>query len=248
MNEDLPVRPANMLTIVAINQGKRPVTMGKPHTIALKPGKASEMIANGDIVVDTRSEVAFGSGHIPGAYNIQLSSPEFEQRVGWVTPLDVPVILVVKKAVDAQRAMDALAFVGLDQRVKGYLAGGMEAWIGAGMPVKILPPMSVEQVRNSLQAGVKMHLIDVRETSEWAAGHIESAHHLNYKHLRDRIGQLGLTPDDRICLVCAAGARASTAGSILLMSGFQNVSIVTGGMQAWAATGFPMVDAKGRPL
>ena len=248
MNEDQPVRPANIVNIVGINQGKRPLTMGEPHAPGLTARRFAALLAEAHLVIDARDAAEFGAGHIPNAYNIQLSSPEFEQRVGWVTPLDVPLLLVLDDDADAARALHNLAFLGLDQRVKGYLAGGMKAWYSAGHMQATLPQISVHQLQAHLQNGIGMRVLDVRETSEWDEGHIEGALYLNYKQLRDRADELGLPLDAHLAVVCASGMRSSTASSLLQMAGFERIYNVTGGMNAWAAARLPMVDPAGRPV
>ncbi len=243
MNQDQPMRPANIINIVGINQGKRPLTMEEPQAAALSPQEVSGLIDQGHVVVDARSQGMFGAGHIPGAYNIQMDSSEFEQRVGWVTPLDVPMILVLEHDAETQRAMHALAFLGLDQRVEGFLVDGMTAWLNSGRPVETLPQVSVQQLHQFRQSpnGLDMQVLDVRETSEWDAGHIEGAYYMNYKLLREQIESLALTPDDHISVVCAGGLRSSTACSILLMNGYKHVYNTTGGMRAWTAADLPLV-------
>ena len=250
MNQDQPLRPANIANIVAINQGKRPLTMENPVAEPLSPQAAYQLIqlesqcANSCIVIDTRSSADFGAGHIPGAYNIQLCSSEFEQRVGWVTPIDVPMVLVSDNAQSAQRAIHLLAFLGLDQRVKGFVDGGMEAWREAGLPHNTLMQISVQTLYEKLQNnGHKV--LDVREISEWDDGHIQDAHHMNFKVLRQRLNDLNVTPDDQIAIICASGLRSNTAGSILLMNRFKHVNNVIGGMTAWRKAGLPMVNAEG---
>jgi hydroxyacylglutathione hydrolase len=248
MNQDQPIRPANIANIVAINQGKNPLTMDSPQCPALNHSEVNEMMSQDHLIVDTRSSAAFGSGHIPGAYNIQLVSPEFEQRVGWVTPLERPMILVLDDDANGPRAMHNLAFVGLDQRISGCLSGGMKTWINNGLLLKTVTQLSVRQLEEHLRNGLGMKALDVRETSEWDAGHIESAHYMNYKILRESIGELMVTPDDHISVVCAEGLRSSTACSILLQNGYKNIYNITGGMTAWAAAGLPMIDVDGCPV
>ena len=175
MNEGQPVRPANILNIVAINQGKLPLTIDAPEAIALGVDRFVDLSADGHVVVDTRSSAAFGSGHIPSSYNIHLSSQEFEQRVGWVTPLDDPILLVLDGDELARRALHALAFIGLDQRVAGYLAGGIGAWIGAGQRVATLPQISVHQLSRELGKDGTMKVLDVREKEEFREGHLDGA-------------------------------------------------------------------------
>lgn len=250
MNQDQPVRPANITNIVAINQGKRPLTMNQPHASILTSATVNALL-NGDediIVVDTRNEALFGAGHIPDAYNIQLNSPEFEQRAGWVTPLDVPMILVLEQDSQADESMHKLAFVGLDHRVRGYLAGGMKAWLDAGLPTRTVPQISVYQLQEYLTNGVTMKVLDVRETSEWDEGHIDGANYMNYKTLRQNIDELALQPNDHISVLCAGGLRSSTACSILARHGYNNIYNVTGGMLAWDSARLPMVGKKGYPV
>ena len=150
MNEDQPVRPANILNIVAINQGRQPYSWNEPEAPGLDVERFSALVKEGHLVVDTRASASFGEGHAPGAYNVQLMSPEFEQRVGWVTPADEPLLLVLDEGEDPSRALRKLAFVGLDQRVKGYLAGGMAAWREAGKPQTTVPQVTVSELNAQL--------------------------------------------------------------------------------------------------
>lgn len=244
MNADQPVRPANFLNVVAINQGRRPLTTDEPQVSPLSVQEVQDLIGKGYIVVDTRSPAAFGAAHIYGAYNMQLSSSQFEQRVGWSTPPDIPIILVVEELEDAQRATYLMAFVGLDQGVKGFLSGGMVAWTEAGLPHRTLDQISVHHLHECLRNN-GMKVLDVREASEWDEGHILDAHHMSFKIIRQRIDDLNFTKEDSIAVVCASGMRSSTAGSVLLMNGFERVYNVTGGMNAWQAAGLPMVNAEG---
>ena len=248
MNTDQPPRPANIENIVAINQGKRPLTMGPPRARPLGANEFAELAEDGRLVIDTRSAAAFGGGHVPGAMSIWQSSPEFEQRVGWVTPPDVPLLLVTDDAEATDRALHVMAFLGLDSRVEGHLAGGMRSWLRAGRPQETLPQISVHELAGVLSNGGEMQVLDVRETSEWDAGHVDGAHYMNFKFLADRIDELELSIDNRVSVLCAAGARSSTACSLLLRNGFRRVRNVTGGMGAWAAAGLPMVDAAGEPI
>ena len=247
MNTDQPVRPANIENIVAINQGRRPLTMGPPRAHPLSPAEFAELAEDGRLVVDTRSAVAFGGWHVPGAMSILQSSPEFEQRVGWVTPPDVPLLLVTDNADATQHVLHALAFLGLDSRVEGHLAGGMRSWLRAGQPQETLSQMSVHELAAVLSNSDGMQVLDVRESSEWDTGHVDGAHYMNFKFLADRIGELELSTDGHVSVICAAGARSSTACGVLLRNGFRRVRNVAGGMGAWAAAGLPMVDATGEP-
>jgi hydroxyacylglutathione hydrolase len=245
MNADQPVRPANIANIVAINQGHRPLTMVEPRADALAAARVADLQQQGQLVIDTRGSADFGAGHVPGSFNLHVSSPEFEQRVGWVTPLDVPFILVVDDEHAAARAMHALAFVGLDARVAGYLSGGMAAWTAEGRPVAVLPQLNVHELDAHLRRDDGMKVLDVREPSEWHAGHVAGSVNLSFKHVGARYRDLPFGPDATIAVICHSGSRSSTGASILRRAGFARLMNVTGGMQAWRNAGLTTVDAAG---
>ncbi len=241
MTDGQPSRPANILQIVAINQGHEPLTMDEPVAPSLSPGQFADLVDDGRAVVDTRSAAVFGSGHIPGAYNLQVGSPEFEQRIGWVVPAGLPILLVADDAAAARRAQRKMAFVGLDHRVEGVLAGGMAAWIGAGMAHATLPQLSVHELQGQLQNGDGLRTLDVREPDEWDEGHIEGAASMSVKVLADHLEEIGIAPEDPVAVLCGGGIRSSTACSILLRNGYKRVYNVTGGMGAWNAANLPTV-------
>jgi len=239
MCEGQPSRPANILEIVAINQGRSPLTMDDPTAPALAPEAFKERIEEGHVVVDTRDSAAFGGGHIPGAYNIKGASPEFEQRLGWVVGAEAPVVLVLDDDGAIGATLRKLAFVGLDSRVKGYLAGGMDAWAEAIGAEETLAQISVTELQDKLAAGDDVRVLDVREPDEYEDGHVAGAASMSFKVLEQHLEELPFAPDDRIALVCAGGVRSSTASSILLRNGYRNLLNVTGGMGAWRAADLP---------
>ncbi len=237
MQEEQPVKPANIANIVATNQGLLPLTMETPVAEPLSAAQVEAHMAAGQIVVDTRSSAEFGAGHIPGAYHAHLSSPEFEQRVGWITPLDVPIILVTNKDSEAQQAIFNLAFLALDTRVTGYLEGGMSAWMDAGNAMTTIPQIDVYSLRDRLVSN-GLQVLDVREDDEWYEGHIAGSKNLSFKLIPTQLGSLELNPELPTALTCATGKRSSSAASLLLRQGFSELYNVTGGMAAWEGAGF----------
>ena len=123
MTEDQPLKPANILNIVALNQGKRRETRGTPQAKRLSPHEVRELLEDEHHLVDGRSSAEYGAGHIKGSYNVQQSGSEFEQRVGWVVPDNASIVLLTDSDADAQQALYDMAFIGMDQFVVGYLGG-----------------------------------------------------------------------------------------------------------------------------
>ena len=73
--------------------------------------------------------------------------------------------------------------------------------------------------------------MDVREPSEYEAGHIEGAIHIPLGSLEEGLERL---PKDRPVLAyCGHGERASTALSILEMAGIGPLINLSGGMGTW---------------
>lgn len=249
MQDDQPLKPANILNIVAINQGQRPLT---PYTPTFNPAplavaQVEELMAVGHAVVDVREPALFAAGHIPHAYNVQLSSSEFEQRVGWVVPDNTPIILATETGADARRCLYKMAFIGLDQEVVGYLDGGMDAWMAAGKPLAHVSQIDVHTLCDKL-AQNGLYILDVRSRDEWNAGHVEGARHMRYTDLAPQlevpaqIDKLPFALNDPIAVTCSTGMRSSTAISMLLRHGYKKLYNVIGGMSAWKQAGFPVSD------
>jgi hydroxyacylglutathione hydrolase len=250
MDEEQPIKPANILNIVAINQGKRELTRGIPKARPLSPDDVERLLAEGHYLIDTRSSPTWGGGHIAGSINVQMSSSEFEQRVGWVVPDDAPIILLTDSDDQAQRCIYNMGFIGLDQSVAGFLEGGLPAWMNSGRAVETTPQMDVFTLSRQL-AQNGMRVLDVREQDEWDDGHIEGSVLMPYTHLAPQLGtpprfdELGLDRDASIAVTCATAKRSSTAIGLLLREGYTRLYNLTGGMEAWSRAHLPMVDRAG---
>jgi rhodanese-related sulfurtransferase len=103
-----------------------------------------------------------------------------------------------------------------------------------------LPEVSVTEVEALLAGGAA--LLDVREPSEWEAGHAAAASLLP-------MGQLSLDalPEGRpLLVVCHLGGRSAAAAQALIGAGVEAVN-VAGGMEAWQRAGLPVVTDAGEP-
>ena len=250
MADAQPLKPANILNIVAINQGKKPETTGTPKAKPLSVEKVAAMQQEGHVIVDCRESAVFGGGHLHGSLNVQLSGKEFEQRVGWMIPDNAPMILVTDSGADAQKAIYKMAFIGLDSQVVGYLDGGVKAWMAAGKRLQTVGQMDVHTLNHKLATN-GLQVLDVRDEEEWDDGHIQVAHHLPYRYMVPQlthpaqIDKLTIPTEKSVAVVCATGQRSSTAISVLLQNGYQTLYNVTGGMAAWEDAGFEMINAEG---
>jgi adenylyltransferase/sulfurtransferase len=96
-----------------------------------------------------------------------------------------------------------------------------------------VPVITVDRLREILNASFDGLLIDVREPHEHAVSQIDGARLIPLRELPSQLGEL---PRDREIIVhCKSGARSSRAVKLLLESGFPRVTNVQGGIDAWLA-------------
>jgi sulfur-carrier protein adenylyltransferase/sulfurtransferase len=90
------------------------------------------------------------------------------------------------------------------------------------------------EVRELLESGTKLALIDVREPVEWAINHIEGAELIPKSTLESGEG-LAKLPHDRIpVLYCKTGVRSAEALAAVKKAGFSDALHLQGGIVAWA--------------
>lgn len=76
-------------------------------------------------------------------------------------------------------------------------------------------------------------IIDVREPQEFAQSHIETAVNVPLSRLPEQLSKLEAHKKDPVLIVCQNGTRSSSAGKLLTKAGFEQVFVITGGLQAW---------------
>ena len=100
---------------------------------------------------------------------------------------------------------------------------------------------TIEDVRPRIERGEKFNLIDVREESEYAAGHLPTAIHLGRGILERDIEQRFPDTATELILYCGGGFRSALAADMLQKMGYTNVISMDGGFRAWKEAGLPVV-------
>lgn len=98
--------------------------------------------------------------------------------------------------------------------------------------------LTVGQVKEKLDAGDKLVMLDVREPNEWDFAHIDGATHIPLGELEQRFGELG--KDDEIVAYCHHGGRSLQAARFLQAYGY-NARSMNGGIEDWSAQVDPSV-------
>jgi rhodanese-related sulfurtransferase len=104
--------------------------------------------------------------------------------------------------------------------------------------------VSVDETRRKLETG-KAKLIDVREESEWAAGHARGAEHMGKGVIERDIEARVPDKNAELILYCGGGFRSALSADSLQKMGYRNVASMAGGWRAWQEAGAPAESGTG---
>jgi len=104
---------------------------------------------------------------------------------------------------------------------------------------------TIDEFLERLQAGERYIVLDVREDSEWAKGHLPGAHHMGRGVLERDIEDAVPEKDASILLYCGGGFRSALAADNLQKMGYLNVFSLDGGWRGWTERGLPTTTAEG---
>ena len=236
--EGQPEPPKYFARMKRVNQEGPRVLGGFAKPERLPASRLPELLKQGALVLDTRRTADHLQGHVPGTLNVPLSS-SFPTYAGSVLPYDRPIYLLVdhgrEGAVD--EAVRALASIGLDDVAGSFGADALDAWRRGGKALGTVPQASAQALAARLEAG-EVLVVDVRNRSEWDAGHLKGARHVPLATLTDHLAEL---PTDRpLVLQCETGSRSAVAASVLRAHGFTDVANAAGGLDAWHSAGLPV--------
>ena len=95
-------------------------------------------------------------------------------------------------------------------------------------------------IKKRMDAGEKMVLVDTREDSEWARGHIPNAVHLGKGVIERDVEKTFPDKKTPLVLYCGGGFRSALAADNLQKMGYTNVISMDGGWRGWTEAGFPV--------
>ena len=175
------------------------------------------------ILVDTRHNSLVHDGTVAGSLNIPGAAktasfgawaydPESETR---------PVVLLADSDEDARRMRDHLVRVGID---------AVRGWIGSLDGLDLVVPRQVSPTE--LDDVDHVMLLDVRNKTEFASGHVPGAHQLSGGRVLWHLDEL---PErGTIVSYCQSGVRNSVAASALRRAGY-DVAEMEGSYQGWVS-------------
>lgn len=202
-----------------------PAVMGKraPLSELATETVAQGLAADAMTFVDTRSNAEVHEGTVTGSLNIPFgkSTASFG---AWVVNPETdknPLVLLAPSQAAAQEMWDHLVRVGIDD-VAGYVTG-LEG-LPASTP-KLIQPEELDGFEAAM-------VLDVRNRTEHAAGHIPGSHQLSGGRVMWNLDQL--PSEGTIASYCQSGVRNSVAASALRRAGYDVVEL-DGSYAGWAA-------------
>jgi hydroxyacylglutathione hydrolase len=219
--EGLGTYPPYFTRLREVNR-RGPAVYG-PEPPALAPLDAATVrrrITDGAVAVDVRAIAAFGESHIPGSLSIELRD-QFATWLGWLVEEGRPIVFVLDRDQDRDEVVRQALKVGYES-LEGELAGGMDAWRRAGFEERRTALVPAAQATGTL--------VDIRQASEFAAGHIPGALHAEL----GSVDQSAL-PRGPLTVMCGHGERAMSAASVLEAAGRKNVAVMVGGPADWSS-------------
>ncbi|MGR3319480.1 MAG: rhodanese-like domain-containing protein [Candidatus Anammoxibacter sp.] len=99
---------------------------------------------------------------------------------------------------------------------------------------------NTDEVKANLDCEKDFYLVDVREESEWAKGHIPNSIHIGKGVIERDIEKKIKDTGAKIILYCGGGFRSALAADNLQKMGYNNVLSMDGGYSGWVNAGYPV--------
>ena len=118
------------------------------------------------------------------------------------------------------------------------LSGSLLLWElfsrGSGKEIGTLLAVQLINYKDAL-------VLDVREESEYDAGHIPNSKHIPADKIKDRIEEIEKFKDRPIVVIYRSGVRSGAASATLRANGFSHIHNLSGGIDTWKHADLPIV-------
>lgn len=223
-----PTPPAYFAVMKRVNKQGPTLLKDVPTLGWLKPERLRDVLASGTLVVDTRPADEFVQSGLSQVLNIPFGR-SFSTYAGTLIPYDAPFYLIAREgSLDDLR--NALVRIGLDNAA-GVFAESALAGLRSE-PLILLEPDALHTriAQNGLM------IVDVRAEHEYADGHLPGSVNIPLGMLAAHLDML--PRDHEIVTQCKSGMRSHIAATLLRYHGFEHVTNLKGGIDAWQAAGF----------
>ena len=210
---DQPEAPTYFAKMKEVNKVGPALLEEKDIPLILNKNELNEWLEKGKtLILDTRSAEEAKSTLIEGSINIPFDS-KFTNWVGWLAKYDEQLLLLTKDG-ERKEVQQALESIGFDV-IGAFIDENVISEVETNAYQTISMKEFIKEIDNE-----DVFVVDVRNKTEWNAGHFEQANHLFLGKLR----QLPLPENKRIMVHCETGARSAVAASILKARGCKDVN------------------------
>lgn len=232
VTEGQSMAPAYFGFAADANRRARGLLDDESPTEALSFDRAQEILAEGGVLLDTRSPEAFASGHLLGSINVGLDG-RFAEYAGDVISPQQPIVVIADPGGETE-ARVRLARIGFD-KVIGYLPNIEQVLVDRPELSNQARRISASDLAEWKDDQPNLQIIDVRNKSEQDGGMIPGARSVPLAGLLKSVRESSFDPEAPTVVYCAGGYRSSIAASTLRHVGFKSVADILGGFQAWAS-------------
>lgn len=184
------------------------------------------------VLIDTRSPEKWMDGHIPNSLNITPATVKFAVALG-----------VIEKATsllfvfDTTLEKETLAYFkeAVFTNIKGYLAGGFDAWKNNQEKTDMLIQIEPDEFAMDIPFDEFLMPLDIREEAAFNASHIKNAVSLPLSEFMDPGSMSELDEHFNIYIISEDGLKNTLAASILKKQGIHNIRVV---MDGWEGVQF----------
>ncbi len=222
--EGQPEAPYYFAQMKKVNK-EGPAILGEAYPPAeLDRATLDAVLADGDLVIDLRSQDEYAKKHIPGTINIPLGNG-FTTYVGWLVSYDDPMYVIVPDGADPMEIIQDLRAIGVDS-ISCFFAESVLNGDDSTLIQIDANDLAERMQKNGLV------VVDVRGKSEYDEVHIQGATHIPLGYLCKRANEL--PQDHTIVTYCASGYRSQIAATILRCYGIEDVMNMTSDSATWA--------------
>ena len=212
---------------------------------ALMARRAQETV----YLIDVRTQEEYVAGHIPGFR--WFPGGQAVQRSDDVAVVhNCPIVFACDRQARATLAASWYRQMGFDEVYA--VNGGTAAWAASGLALETglaePAPCGLDAARSQVsllppqafQAAKPPVIIFVDTSQDFSRGHVPGAHWVPRGWLELRIAEVVPTRETPVAVTCVDGRNATLAGATLKELGYQNVTVLDGGMTAWQKAGLPV--------
>ena len=213
-----PEAPKYFAVMKRVNK-EGPIVLGNRETPKKLDANSVVQLAPDQMVIDTRKQELFASGHVKGTINFPLKY--LAGWAGWLVDYDKPVYLITSDA-NRVEAIRILHKIGID-KIAGYFDA--KSVSDVGLNVQSFEEVTPVEIAARVSAG-EVQLVDVRGDTEWKEKHIEQAKRCFLAKLPGKLA--AFSGDCKLVFQCRSGGRSAIAASLAQAAGVEKVMNLKG--------------------